>query len=78
MIVKILLAGWVILFVAILLNIIAVRLGITTWYPFIENIGKTDPIKSFVNLTLISKLFIFLIYPGLLGACAYLFFRNIK
>lgn len=75
---KIFLAGWVILIVAIALNSLAVKFGISTWYPFLESIGENGLVKSFKEVSIISKLFLFLIYPFLLGAAGYLVLKYFK
>lgn len=75
MILKVFLTGWGILIAAIILNIIALRLGITTWYPFFEEINKTGFNKAFSGLSFISKFFLIVIYPLGLGAIAYLILR---
>ena len=59
----ILLQGLGILGVALILNIIATKLGIKTWYGFVEQPSNTN---------LVSILWLFLIYPFALGATAYL------
>jgi hypothetical protein len=75
MIIKIFLAGWAVLIAAILLNLIAGRLGIESWYPFVEQAGKDGFLKAFSKASFISKLFLFVIYPALLGLTAYLSFK---
>lgn len=61
--VYILLQGLGILGIALILNIIATKLGIKTWYGFVEQPSNTN---------LVSILWLFLIYPFALGATAYL------
>lgn len=78
MILKIFLAGWIILVVAIVLNYIAARIGIITWYPFLDEVGKEGFMKAFLGSSFLSKLFLFAIYPFLLGVSAYLVFKTIK
>ena len=55
--------GFAILVGALLLNVIATKLGIMTWYGFIED-------RSSVRI--IDYLWLFAIYPLLLGTVAYL------
>lgn len=76
--VKIFLLGWLILLVAILLNVIAARLGIDTWYPFLNNAGKVGFLRAMSESTILSKLFLFVIYPLALGLTAYLFLLKFK
>ncbi len=78
MILKVFVAGWIILIVAMGINLIASRLGIDTWYPFAESIGKAGFIKAFVKASFLSKLFLFVIYPALLGVSAYFALKLIK
>lgn len=77
-ILKIFLTGWVILVVAIGLNALAGRLGIMTWYPFFEEAAKNGLLRAFEKTPLLSKLFLLVIYPALLGFCAYLFLKVMK
>lgn len=77
LIIKILAVGWVVLATAIILNIIALRLGITTWYPFLDEVLKIGFIKAFVQSSFVSKLFLFIIYPLLLGLSAFLIFKRL-
>jgi hypothetical protein len=77
-IIKILITGWVILIVAIGLNFMAYKLGILTWYSFLENIGKIGFVKSFQEISLVSKIFLFVIYPFLLGLSGYILLKYFK
>ena len=61
--VYILLQGLGILGIALILNIVATKLGIKTWYGFVEQPSNTN---------LVSILWLFLVYPFALGATAYL------
>ena len=61
--VYILLQGVGILGIALILNIVATKLGIKTWYGFVGQPSNTN---------LVSILWLFLIYPFALGATAYL------
>jgi len=78
MIFKIFIVGWAILLVAIILNILASRMGIDTWYPFFSNVEKIGVVKAFAKTSFISKLFLFIIYPSLLGLVAFIIFRKIS
>lgn len=71
MVLKIFLAGWAILIVAIALNLLAQRLGITTWYPFIGDAGKIGFTAALSKLSFWSVLFLFFLYPTLLGLTAF-------
>ena len=75
---KILSVGWIILVTAILLNIAASKLSVDTWYPFLNEVSKTGFLKAFSKSSLLSKLFLFIIYPGLLGLVAFFSLRSFK
>jgi hypothetical protein len=67
---QIILMGYIFLVIAIIINFIAFNLSISTWYDFF----------SFqVDLTFIDYLYLFIIYPTLLGSLIYFlndFFKN--
>lgn len=67
MILKALLVGWAILLFAILINFIAQRVGIWTWYDFLGKIGKNGFVGAFLKSSLFSKIFLFIVYPFILG-----------
>jgi hypothetical protein len=75
---KIYIAGLIILIVAILLNIIATNLRISTWFSLIKEINENGFTKTINNQSIISILFLFLIYPFLLGLFVFLFFNFVK
>lgn len=62
---KIFVLGVSILLVAIILNIVAAKLSLTGWYDYLQYFGKKTP-------SLVSYLWLFIMYPLLLGAAAYL------
>ena len=68
-IVTILLLGVCILIVAIILNLIAVKLGLLTWYEFLNDYSKINTMSLF---------WLFLIYPFCLGAIAYFAIKLFK
>jgi hypothetical protein len=68
---KIFALGLAILIGAIIINAIATITGLTTWYAFINNIRQTGLLKAIVNEKIISLIFLFLIYPLLLGTIGY-------
>lgn len=76
MILNIFFAGWVVLIVAIVLNIIALKIGIVTWYPFLTDVSKMGFIKSFIELSIMSKIFLFVLYPLALGFSAFLILKK--
>jgi hypothetical protein len=55
--------GISILIAALLLNFLAGKLGLNTWYDFVKDPGKT---------TVLSYVWLFVIYPFGLGLAAYL------
>ncbi|OGD84746.1 hypothetical protein A2165_03210 [Candidatus Curtissbacteria bacterium RBG_13_40_7] len=75
--VKILIAGWVILVVAIAANYIAALLGISTWYPFLDDLRKKGLRKTLENSGIPSLIFLFILYPLILGFAAYLAFTGL-
>ena len=66
---KVIISGYVILVFAIVLNVVAKKLKLKTWYDFIQ---------SRKDVTLISYLWLFIAYPVLLGLFAYLSINYIK
>jgi uncharacterized protein YneF (UPF0154 family) len=61
--VRLYIIGVSILLVAIICNFIVSKIGIASWYDFLENIAKNEP----NNLSLIDYLWLFLLYPLCLG-----------
>lgn len=66
---KILVAGLIILLGALLLNVIATQLSLTTWYDFLKDPKKANGV---------SLLWLFLIYPFGLGLLTLLATRLLK
>jgi hypothetical membrane protein len=64
-------AGLAVLAGAIVLNTLAAQLGLATWYRFLTA-AASDPLGAVRGLRAGDWLFLLVIYPGLLGACAYL------
>lgn len=75
---KIFLSGVSILFFAVLANIIASYLNINTWYGFIEEITNNGFRVALKNQSFLSFIFMFLIYPLILGAAGYFVFNILK
>ncbi len=69
--IKILLSGMMILLVALLLNMTAAYFGINTWYHFVERAGEQGIIDALKNENIGHMVFLFLVYPFLLGATGY-------
>jgi len=72
---KIFAVGWGILTGAIFLNLAANKLGIIGWYEFLNNVGKVGFTKAFESAGPASIIFLFILYPFLLGLISYLIFR---
>ena len=53
-----------ILIIAILSNFIVSKLGVATWYDFLNNIAKNEP----NNYSIIDYLWLFILYPLVLGS----------
>lgn len=69
---SIFLIGIIILIGAIIVNVIASILGLETWFSFI-NLIKNEGLKgAFKEITLISSIYLFLIYPFILGILGWL------
>ena len=60
---KIFLIGVIVLVGAIIINTVASYLGLLTWYTFLSN-------NSAIKVSIINYIFLFLIYPMLLGVIA--------
>ena len=56
--------GVLILIIAILSNFIVSKLGVATWYDFLNNIAKNEP----NNYSIIDYLWLFVLYPLVLGS----------
>lgn len=70
-----LLTGWVVLIGAILLNGLAGLLGLATWYTFLTKIAEQGWLPALCQTSIISHLFLFVIYPLALGGLAWLGLR---
>ncbi len=69
MIYKAYLVGVIILIVAIVLNIFAKTAKLTSWYDFLNNRKLNNPLLDIIWL--------FFLYPFLLGLSAYLIYINL-
>lgn len=63
-------AGIAILVGAIIMNVAAGALGLATWYTFLTAASR-NTVAAVRSLRALDWLFLLIIYPGLLGACAY-------
>lgn len=63
--------GIVILIFAIIFNFVAKVLKISTWYDFLLDIKEKGLIKSLSSQGILSLIFLFFVYPFLLGIVVY-------
>jgi len=63
--------GLGILFLAIILNIVASFFDISTWYDFLTQLKNEGLGNAMRKTSLVSLIFLFIIYPFLLGLVAY-------
>jgi hypothetical protein len=68
---KMLLAGLAVLVAAILLNILANLLGISTWYDFLQAVSQGGFTEAVRRLNALEYIFLLLLYPFMLGLAAY-------
>lgn len=66
---RIYLIGSIILISAIVMNGVINRLGIMGWYDFLTAISQTDE-RAHARLRVVDGLWLFLVYPALLGLAA--------
>jgi hypothetical protein len=71
---KIFLAGLVVLIAAVVLNLLANVIGLPTWYSFLNQASEQGFYPAVHDLKAIEFLFLILLYPLLLGLAAYLTF----
>ena len=63
--------GASVLVAAVIANIIAAWIGVIAWYEFVEVIGEQGFLNAFGEAGLSSIVFLFLIYPLILGTAGY-------
>jgi hypothetical protein len=73
---KIYFLGIFILIVAIIVNIAASAVGLLTWYDFVYQISKLGLKESFLSLSFPSALFLFFVYPAILGYSGHYFYTR--
>ena len=56
---------------AVMANIIGSWIGVITWYGFVEIVGEQGFLNAFEEAELFSIVFLFLIYPLILGTAGY-------
>lgn len=74
---KLFIVGWVVLIAAILANLLAAMLGLKSWYDFIALFNEHGK-RGFSMLNFFDYVWLFLLYPSLLGGAAVLIFRFLK
>ncbi|MGC9395114.1 MAG: DUF7672 family protein [Anaerolineae bacterium] len=70
-ILKIYLAGLVVLAGAIVLNVLAGWISLATWYDFLRSMPQIGVLEALKALGVWDWLFLLIIYPACLGAFAY-------
>ncbi len=75
-ILRIYLAGLVVLVGAIALNVLAGWLGLATWYDFLGSMTKIGVVEAIKALRVWDWLFLFAVYPACLGVFAYPVLRH--
>lgn len=68
---KIYLAGLAILFGAAIINFLAKHFRLLTWYDFLNSLARTGLKNAWGELNALSIIFLFLLYPLLLGLIWY-------
>jgi len=74
---KLIILGWVVLVAAILANGLAALLGLKSWYDFISLLNE-DGRRAFSLLSFMDYVWLFILYPLILGLTAYSVIRLIK
>lgn len=67
----ILVMGFSILMGALIINVTCAQFGISTWYTYIEAISATSYGEANRQTGWANLIFLYIIYPFLLGLCAY-------
>lgn len=62
--------GWIVLIAAILLNLVADRLGITGWYGFLTTLAR-EGLNRWSQIGWLDILWLFMLYPLALGLAAH-------
>ncbi|MGM0439157.1 MAG: DUF7672 family protein [Patescibacteria group bacterium] len=75
---KIFLIGVWVLILALVANFLAMRFGINTWYGFVNNISDYNLVTAITHQTSLDIIFLFLIYPLILGIPGWVYFKLVK
>lgn len=70
--------GYFILLGAILMNFLAKFFGLLTWYDLLTKINSQGVFPSLKEASIASLVFLFLIYPLILGSIAWLVQKNLS
>ena len=70
-----LLYGWLVLLVALVMNGVAHWLGILTWYDYVMRVSEYGMRGATAALSFGELLFLYLLYPGILGGLVYVLVR---
>ena len=68
---------WVLIF-ALIANFLATKFGINTWYGFVNDITRSGLVTALINQTVLDIIFMFLIYPLILGLPGWIYFSFLK
>ena len=72
---KIFLTGFWVLIFALVANFLAIRFDINTWYGFVSSVGKVGLVAAFINQKAVDIIFLFIIYPFILGLPGWIYFK---
>jgi hypothetical protein len=64
-------SGYLVLFCAIILNVLAQKLGVHTWYDFLQMVSANGFAAALTRMKLLDILFLFAGYPVILGLSAW-------
>ena len=67
-----------VLVAALIANFLAMRLGINTWHGFVSDIGDYNLMTAITQQTPLDMIFLFLIYPLILGIPGWIYFNVLK
>jgi hypothetical protein len=74
---KLLIIGWIVLIAAIVANGLTTKLGLKSWYDFIKLLSQQGS-KAFSMLHLADYVWLFVLYPLILGSAAFLALKLVK
>jgi hypothetical protein len=74
---KVYLVGLVVLVVAIAANALAKLLRISTWYDFFLSVTEIGVLPALKNISFLSAIWLFILYPVILGSTAYVLYKHL-